>query len=71
LEYELAKVCTAAVVDVAALETKIESAEAHSMDVAAAGKKHLKDFEDEFVKDLVGLSPLYIRKWGSSRTYRG
>jgi hypothetical protein len=29
------------------------------MDIAAAGEKHLKDFENELVKDLAGLRALY------------
>jgi hypothetical protein len=57
---ELAKVHAAAVADVAALDTNIEYAEAHSVDVAAAGKKCLKDFEDKLVKDLAGPRTLYI-----------
>jgi uncharacterized protein YydD (DUF2326 family) len=44
LEAELAKVHADAIEDIAALETKIESAEAHSGDVAPAGEKHLRDF---------------------------
>jgi hypothetical protein len=61
LESKLAKVRAAAAVDVAALETKIMSTEVHNVDVAAAGEKHLKDFESEHVEDLVGLCKLYIR----------
>jgi hypothetical protein len=44
LESELAKVCAVAVEDVTALETKIESAEAHNVDVVAASEKALKGF---------------------------
>jgi hypothetical protein len=40
---------------------KIKSFEGHNVDVAAAGEKHLKDFDDELVKDLVELRTLYIR----------
>jgi hypothetical protein len=38
VESELAKVCAATAMDVATLETKIVSTEAHSMDLAAAGE---------------------------------
>jgi hypothetical protein len=60
LESELAKVRAAAATDVVALETKIESAKAQCVDVAAAREKRLKDFEDELIKDLAGLHILYI-----------
>jgi hypothetical protein len=60
LESELANIRDAIAEDVTALETKIEFAEAHIVDVAAAGEKCLKDFEDELVEDLAGLRALYI-----------
>jgi hypothetical protein len=49
LESELVKVRADAAEDIAALETKIKSAEAHSMDVVATGERHLRDFEHELV----------------------
>jgi hypothetical protein len=60
LESELVKVRADAAEDIAALETKIKSAEAHSMDVVATGERHLRDFEHELVKDLAGLCALYV-----------
>jgi hypothetical protein len=42
------------------LEVKVEFAEAHSADVAAAGEKCLKDFKDEFIHDLAELHTLYV-----------
>jgi hypothetical protein len=59
LDSELAKVRTDAAEDIAALGAKLKSTEAHNMDIAAAGEKHLKDFENELVKDLAGLRALY------------
>jgi hypothetical protein len=59
LESELVKVCSSNAEDIAALEAKLRSAEAHSVDVAAPGEKCLKDFESEVIKDLVGLRTLY------------
>jgi hypothetical protein len=43
------------------LEARGRSAEAQSVDVTAAGEKHLKDFEDELIQDLAELSALYVR----------
>jgi hypothetical protein len=43
------------------LEARVRSAEAQSVDVTAAGEKHLKDFEDELIQDLAELSALYVR----------
>jgi hypothetical protein len=43
------------VANIASLEAKIQSTEAHTVEVAVAGKKHLSDFEAELVRDLAGL----------------
>jgi hypothetical protein len=43
------------------LEAKVKSAKAHSTDVAAADEKHLKDFEDDPVRDMAELHTLYVR----------
>jgi hypothetical protein len=61
LESELANIHAVTAADVVALGTKIKSVEAHCMDVATAGEKHLKDFEDEVIEDLAGLRKLYMR----------
>jgi hypothetical protein len=45
------KVCTDTAEDIAALETKIMSVEAHNVDVAAAG---------DLIKDLAGLCALFV-----------
>jgi hypothetical protein len=45
LESELGKVRATATADVAELDTKILSAKAHSVDVAAASEKRLKGFQ--------------------------
>jgi hypothetical protein len=59
LEDGLAKVRSDSTTSIASLEAKIKSAEAHVMDVAAAGEKCLSDFEAELVRDLAGLRKLY------------
>jgi hypothetical protein len=59
LEYKLVKVCSSAAEDIAALESRIRSTEAHSVEVAAAGEKRLIEFEGELIKDLPGLRKLY------------
>jgi hypothetical protein len=61
LESELVKVRANATKDIAALETKIMSVEAHSVDATDAGEKRLRDFETKLVEDLVGLHALYVR----------
>jgi hypothetical protein len=61
LEFELAKVRSSATEDITALESRIRSTEAHSMEVAAASKKRLSDFEGEHLEDLPGLRALYER----------
>jgi hypothetical protein len=61
LETKLVKVRSAVVEDITTLETKVRSVDAHSVDVAAAGEKCLKDFEGELIKDLVELRGLYMR----------
>jgi hypothetical protein len=43
------------------LEAKVELADAHNVDVAAVGERHLKDFEDEIIRDLAELRALYVR----------
>jgi BMFP domain-containing protein YqiC len=45
LESVLAKVRSSAAEDIAALEARIRSAEAHSVDVAATSEKCLRDFD--------------------------
>jgi hypothetical protein len=57
---ELAKVHSDSTVSIVSLEAKIKSIEAHAMDVATAGEKHLKGFEDELVRELVELCMWYI-----------
>jgi hypothetical protein len=61
LESELVKACADSVENIATLEAKLKSAEAHGVDVAADGEKHLQDFEKEFVKDFKKLPALYVR----------
>jgi hypothetical protein len=46
---------------IADLEARVRSAEAQSVDVTATGEKHLKDFEDELIRDLEEMSVLYVR----------
>jgi hypothetical protein len=46
LQVEFAEVRSHAKKQIADLELKVESVEFHSVDVAAAGKRCLKDFED-------------------------
>jgi hypothetical protein len=60
LEARLAKVRSDFATTIASLEAKIKSVEAHVVDMAAAGKNRLSDFEAELVKDLVGLQKLYV-----------
>jgi hypothetical protein len=43
------------------LEVRVRAVEAHSVDVAAAGEKRLRDFEGEIIQDLVELRALYAR----------
>jgi hypothetical protein len=45
--------------DIAALETRIKSTKTRTVDVAAAGKKCLCDFENELIKDRAELHALY------------
>jgi hypothetical protein len=59
LESELMKARASAAEDIAAFEARIKSAEAHAVDVAAAGEKNFGDFEKELIKDLVELYVLY------------
>jgi hypothetical protein len=61
LEFELAKVHSSAAEDIAALESRIRSTEAHNMEAAATNKKCLSDFEGELIEDLPGLRALYER----------
>jgi hypothetical protein len=60
LESEIVKVRSSAAEDIAALEARIWSIEAHSMDVATASEKHLRDLESDLIKDLAGLRSLYV-----------
>jgi hypothetical protein len=59
LESALVRVCSSAVKDIAALESRIRSVMAYSMEVAATGKKRLSDFEGELIGDLAELCTLY------------
>jgi hypothetical protein len=45
---------------IADLEVKVKSAEAHIADIATAGEKSSQDFKDELVRDLVELRTLYV-----------
>jgi hypothetical protein len=60
LEAKLVNVHSKSAANIASLEAKIQSTEAHTVEVAAASKKHLSDFEAELVRDLAGLQKLYI-----------
>jgi hypothetical protein len=60
LQVELAKVHSDAK-QIADLKVKVESAEAHGVDVAAASERHLKGFEFELICDLAELHTLYVR----------
>jgi thioredoxin-related protein len=60
LQAELAEVRSGAKKQIANLEVKVESVEAHSIDVVATGERCLKDFEDELIRDLVELQTLYV-----------
>jgi hypothetical protein len=53
------KVCSSAAEDIAALEYRIKSVKAHSVDVATADENCFRDFESELIKDLAGLRTLY------------
>jgi hypothetical protein len=61
LQVDLAEVCSDAMKRTIDLEAKLESVEAHSVDVAAASERRLMDFEDELIHDLVKLRSLYVR----------
>jgi hypothetical protein len=52
LHVELAEVHSNAKKRIADLEAKVKTAEAHNIDIATVGKKCLKGFEDEHVRDL-------------------
>jgi hypothetical protein len=56
---ELMKARSSPAEDIAALDAKIRSAEAHAVDLAVAGEKRLNDYEKEFVKDMGELRILY------------
>jgi hypothetical protein len=60
LQVELVEVHSDAKKQIADLEAKVESAEAHSVDIAATDERRLKDFEDELIRDLVELLTLYV-----------
>jgi hypothetical protein len=49
LKVELAGVCSDAKKRIADLEARAKSTKAHSVDVAAAGKEHLRDFENGLI----------------------
>jgi hypothetical protein len=58
-ESELTKARASTAGDVSALEARIKSAEAHTVDVAATGEKCLSDFQNELIRDLAELHALY------------
>jgi hypothetical protein len=60
LENDLKKANAHSTARMAALETTVKSVEARSTEVAAAGNKHLSDFEAELSRDLTELQELYI-----------
>jgi hypothetical protein len=60
LQVELAVVRSDAKKKIADLEVKVESVEARSVDVVAAGERCLKDFEDELIHSLAELHTLYV-----------
>jgi hypothetical protein len=60
LSAELAEARSEAEKKTVTLELKIKSAEARSVDVAAAGVKQLRDFEDKLARDLEELHELYV-----------
>jgi hypothetical protein len=55
LEDELKKARSDSAVSIAALEAKVNSVEAHNVEVAAASDKQLSDFEAWLIRDLAGL----------------
>jgi hypothetical protein len=59
MDSELARVRSSIVEDIAALESRIRFAEAHSMEVAAVGEKCLSNFDGELIEDLAGMCALY------------
>jgi chromosome segregation ATPase len=59
LESELAEARANATKDIATLETRVQSAKAHVVDIAAAGEKRLVDFEAELINDLADLRVAY------------
>jgi hypothetical protein len=59
LESELAKVHSSVVEDVAALESRIRSVEAHSVKIATVSEKQLSDFEGDLVEAVAGLRAFY------------
>jgi hypothetical protein len=67
LKTELVKVCSSPKESVADLEATIRSTETHSVHVAAAGEKCLRDFQIGLVKNLVELQALYVRNTQSIR----
>jgi hypothetical protein len=56
---ELMKAHASPTEGISVLEVRIKSVKAHSVDVAAAGKKCLSDFERELIKDMAKLCALY------------
>jgi hypothetical protein len=60
LEVEVAEVRSDAKKKVADLETRVKSAEAHSVDITAADEERLRDFKDGLVRDLAELHTLYV-----------
>jgi hypothetical protein len=60
LKVELVGVRSDAKKRIADLETRVMSGEAHSVDVAAAGEEHLRDFEDGLIRYLADLCAFYV-----------
>jgi hypothetical protein len=59
MDSELARVRSSVAEDIAALESRIRFAEAHSMEVATVGEKCLSNFDGELIEDLAGMCALY------------
>jgi hypothetical protein len=59
MDSELARVRSSVAEDIAALESRIRFAEAHSVEVAAVGEKCLSNFDGELIEDLAGMRALY------------
>jgi hypothetical protein len=61
LKVELVEVRSNAKKRIANLEARVKSIEAHSIDVAGAGEKRLRDFEGGLIRGLAELRAMYVR----------